>query len=91
MQHISQRERVKTIDWFIQQILFYNQVVQNKGPVSHSFYFTICHVTKTHQKRLYHAFWGSDVFGTLVRVIIGCKGSQDRQTIEHLQRCKPGE
>lgn len=48
--------------------------------------FTACHVTNIHQKRLYHALWSGDVFGTLVGVINGCKGSQNCQTIEHLHR-----
>lgn len=35
---------------------------------------------------MYHPFWGRDVSGALVRVIIGCKGGQDCQPIEHLDR-----
>lgn len=57
---------------------------KQKAPCHVHFNFTTCHEPKPHQKRLYHAVWSSDVFGTLVRVITGCKGSQDRQTIEHL-------
>lgn len=43
------------------------------------------------EKVVYHAFWGSDVFGTLVWIIIGRKGSQDGQTIEHLEMQTRGE
>ena len=34
---------------------------------------------------MHHAFWGGDVSGTLVRIIIGRKGGQDRQTVKNLQ------
>lgn len=36
----------------------------------------------------YHEFWGGDVSGTLIRIIIRGKGGQDCQAIENLERNK---
>lgn len=48
-------------------------------------YVQASRVKKHLKETTYHALWGGDVSGTLVRIIIGGKGSQDCQPIEDLQ------